>query len=377
MDSKEFKQIASALSQFASTRETAEGAESYIGVQCNAGQFKLISGNENAGTIVTVGPVDSSLKFGYTIGAREFLQAAKVLTGKMDIELVPEKDKLTIKTSTGGKVVLKVKGVLVEAGFPKRPRTFESSMVVPAQDFERISKLLVGASKNYAATPKVARYEPVTVQLIDDVAHLVMVGSGIHAKYIHMAFEGEGPNEAHYGAHFDFYEAFKSLSADGKVQFGSEGYLAVSGNIELYTPARLVARWDYEHQKSYDPEHTPAWPVLEFKGVPETAFTMNKKALADAVKGVMPMDEHNRITFSVNIGSLAIAAYESKDGIVLPTETVGVGVRSVNANYLNDLLSAMDAKEVTIGWTTGQPALVITAQGYEAWTILLAPVAFR
>jgi DNA polymerase III sliding clamp (beta) subunit (PCNA family) len=135
-----------------------------------------------------------------------------------------------------------------------------------------------------------------------------------------------------------------------------------------------VSAYDSKTRTSEPPRHPDPWPIMSLAYEPSVTFTMEKKPLIEAVKGVMPFDEHNRVTLAVKPGGIEASAFGHEKGMFVPAETKNEGHRSVNADYLLRLLRAIDGKSVTIGWAQ-QPAMIISSPEMSGWTILLAPVA--
>jgi hypothetical protein len=97
--------------------------------------------------------------------------------------------------------------------------------------------------------------------------------------------------------------------------------------------------------------------------------------LVTSVKGQAPDDQHKRVILEVDKNGLEVRAYGSDSGVTVPCETVGEGIRGVNAEYLTEIMAGVDSKEVTFKWGKGAPAIRIDAPGYEDCTTLLAPLA--
>lgn len=364
MKVSEFRDICDALARFASVRETAKPPESLIGVQVSKGELRLIAGSDVAGMVVMVGPAEG--EFGYTIQARPFLQSAKALTAKDTVDIIADTDRLTVKASGGGSVKFNRVGKLLDAGFPRKPKDPQASVHVDVGQFEQISQLFTVIS---------AKVEVPTIQRVGDTAYISAVAPGDRPRYASLRLDGcEGPEGYSASGYLDFWEALKALEHSGTLKWGRGGVSAISGPYECYSAPYLVSKYDPK-TKTAEPAREPdGWPILEAKS-PTISFTLDKKTLIALVKGQSPHDEHNRITLEVDNGSVEVRPYGSEEGQSVPASTQGSGVRSVNAEYLLGLLNKIDSKEITVGWG-GQPALSLTAKGYERWTILLAPVMF-
>jgi hypothetical protein len=376
MKASEFKKIASAIGLFANVRETAKPPESLIGVQVHGGVAKLIAGRGlekfGQGVIVTLDG-EYTGKYSYTVQARPFLQAAKVITAKQEIEIDVAEKGVTISTSDGGKIFLKAEGELREAGFPKKPRLFVVRSQVTGAQFAQLAKVFDTVHGDFDI-------EAPSLEQVDGVTHLVAVQPSGRAMYAHLEVPGEllepesnGYSAAAYAA---FWQAMKPLEDDGVIEWGEDGLLAVSGRVELYSTPYKVAAYDAKTRSSEPPRNPDPWPIMSLKGEPSVGFTIDKKTLIEIVRGVMPFDEHGRVVLEVKKGELKATAFGAEGGMTVPVDTLNEGHRACNAEYLLKLLRAIEGKSVTIGWAQ-QPAMILGTPEMVGWTILLAPVALN
>jgi len=372
MKASEYKQVAQVLGLFANVRESAEPPESLIGVQVSDGVAKLIAGKGLArfgqGVVVTLDGAFSG-KHAYTISARPFLQAAKVIGGKQEVEFDISDKGLTIVTSEGGKVFLKVEGDLREAGFPKKPREFKVESRIPAEAFTQLAKVFDTVHADY-------EIEAPSMEQVGNVSHFVVVQPAGRAMYGHFEAQGSGPDGYFASVYPQFWRSMRHLDAEGLIKWGEDGALAVSGPYELYSTPYRVSKYDSRTRRSEEPRNPDPWPIMSLSGAPSVSFTIDKKPLVEAVKGVMPHDEHGRVVLTVKEGYLNVAAFGQEGGMTVPAETLHDGNRACNAEYLLKLLRAIDGKSVTIGWAQ-QPAMILSAPEMKGWTILLAPIALN
>lgn len=369
MKASEFKRITTALALFASSRETAEAPESLIGVQVSNGVAKLIAGKGPAGVVVTlVG--DTPGKFAYTVSARPLLQAAKVITAKQEVEIKVTESHAEITTSDGGSVHLARDGSLSEAGFPRKPKEFVVESQVRGEQFGQLASVFDAIHGDY-------EIEAPSLQQIGDESHFVCVTpvKDKRALYGHLTVAGKGENEYFAAAYPVFWRSLKALDADGVIRWGNEGVMAVSGAVELYTTPYRVSPYDPKTRRSETPRPPEPWPIMALAGAPSVGLTVDKKAMIEAVKGVMPNDEHGRIVVEVKPDGLVnLSAFGTDKGIQIPGQTVHKGHRACDSALLLKALRAIDGKTATIGWAQ-QPAMIISAPEMAGWTILLAPVA--
>ncbi len=360
----EFKEIVDALSRFATSRETARGPEAFIGVQSGSGLLKLISGDGAAGMVVTIGP--SVGYFSYVVSARPLIQASKLLKGKMEIEISATPEALTISTDSGGRVVLRPTGDLTDTGFAKKPKDVRATVHLKDGQFLQVSKLFRAISEEVQVP---------SVQIIGDKGYMTAVSGGLNAQYACLAVAGDGPSDYTVSGYRSFWEALRTMEEAGTLELCEDGLRAQSGRYECYSGSYRVSKWDERTKVAELPRHPMAWPVMQFNDAKSTAaFTLPKKDLQNAAKGQAPLDSYARITLEVLNGIVNVRAFGEEEGMTVPCETSGGGLRAVSATLLNEILTAVDAKEVTIRWGTS-PALRIEPSGYDDFTILLGPVA--
>lgn len=373
MKVSEFKKYTEALARYATTREKANGPESLIGVQKRGDVLKLISGNSRAAMVVTVDEHKSDEgDYSFTIPARKFLQTAKVLPARAEIEIRTSKNGISLHAQGGGNIdVARGDLSLREAGFARKPKSFRAEGQIDAKNLKRMSKLFKNIS---------AKVEVPSVQIVKGTGYATAVAPGnrpMYANYRFPATSSNGPDDEYNMAGYrDFWEGLTHFSEDAVIKWGRDGILVKSAYAECYSAPYLVSRWDAEKQKADPPEEQVAWPIMVAIEQSDVAFTIERKTLTEAVKGQSAFDlEESRITLEVNTDSVRVMPYGSSDGMDLQCKATGKGIRSVRSDYLLTLLNAMDSKEVTLRWSGGVPAISISAEDYSSWTILLAPVA--
>lgn len=366
MKVSEFKKLCDALARFATTREKATGSDSLIGVQKKGDVLKLISGKENAGMVVTVKDHDSEAgDYKFVIPARPFLQSAKVLPARSEIALRADKGGLHLQAQSGGTIDIGRSPLsLREAGFAKKPRPTAVKGRLDGKDLKRMSKLFKAIA---------AKVEVPTLQIAEGVGYAVVVAPGNRGSYANFRFpvETEG-QDVTMAAWREFWDALTHFDGPAEISWDTKGVLVKSGDMECFSGPLLFGGWDGE--KTVAPEPAVPWPILVAVESSDVSFTIDRKQLASASKGQAPFDEMNRVTLEVNSGSVRVSPFGSPDGMDLPCETTGKGIRSVDAGYLTALLNAIDSKVVTLRWSGGVPAVSLSSEDYSSWTILLAPV---
>lgn len=371
MKVSEFKKACDSLSRFATTREKASGPESLIGVQKKDDTLKFISGHSKAGMAVTIKEHESkSGNYAFAVAARPLIQASKVLPARAEIAVMADKDGLHLKADGGGTIDLRAEMPLREAGFAKKPKTDRvQSGPISAVELKRIAKLFKAIS---------AKVMVPTVQIIRDTGYATTVSPGEKSMYANFRFPAESINgeadEYSMAAYREFWEALTHFTEDGIMSWDKSGVMVTSGDMTCFSAPYLTSKWDEKTRTAGPPQEVEAWPILVATEASDVSFTLARRDLLSAVKGQAPFDELNRVTLEVTSGSLRVSPFGSADGMDLPCETQGKGIRSVNADYLTALLNAMDSKEVTLRWSGGVPAISITSKDYSSWTILLAPV---
>jgi hypothetical protein len=366
MKVSEFKAVAATLSRFATTREKAQPPESLIGVQNKAGRLRLIAGSEVAGVVVPIEEYEGPADCAYTISARPFLQAAKILPAKSEVTFSVTPEMLVLTASGGGTINLEAGGFIKNAGFVKKPKDFKASARVYGENWKRMANLF----KNIGEQVEVP-----SIQIIGDKAYATAVSHDPRAKYASLVLhEATGPTDYNMAAYLDFWVGLFSFVSDGTIQWGPSGVLATSGGHECFSGPYLLSRYNSETRTSETAREAPPWPILRIDGELPVGFTVARNDLTTVIKGQAPFDQLNRVTLEVDTDFVKVSPYGSESGQKFPAETYGRGIRSVSSEYLKDILSSMDCKQVTLRWGGSSKAISITGQGYDEWTILLAPV---
>lgn len=368
MKVSEFRNIADALARHATTREKNTGPTSRIGVQVSNGVLKMISGTSTAGMVVDVQPAEG--KFNYTVEARPLLQAAKILPAKDEVTILAKPEGLEVVTAAGGGLKLQPNGELRDAGFAKKPKGFRARAAVPAAEWVRLAKTIKEVAQDIVAP---------SIHVVGVEVHVSIVApGGMHPRYATCTLDLiEGDEDYSASAYGDFFESLRAFKDNGSLAFGRDGVLASCGRVEAYSGAYLVSPYDNVSKRAETPREPDPWPILQSDGELSTSFTIDRKNLLSVIKGQAPYDAQNRVTMEVTTGSLVVRPYGSEAEQRVPTSTHGSGVRSVRADYLGGFLSVMDCKEVTVGWHQRAKAIVVSGDGYERWTTLVAPVALR
>lgn len=364
MNVTEFKRKLAALSTHATIREKATGPESRIGVQAAGGKIKLIAGTSRTGVTVIAGDTDVTGRV-FTIDARPFLTSGKVIKGKLDLQFEVTGSGLGIVTDKGGSLGCQETGTLRESGFVKRPRKLIAQAQIDGPKWAQIGRLFDAVQRDIdIPTP--------TIDIRADGTDITAVSPVMQELYASLHVNNS-QGEAYGAAYVDFFRSLKVLEHSGTLSFCEDGVVASAGDIEIFSGPYRVARYDAKKRTSLPPENPKPLPTLNFRGTPATSFTLERKRLIDVLRGQASNDQDNRVTLVVNDTALEVVSYGAESGFVIPTATSGQGMRSVNAGYLMDILRAFDSKEVTLGWGVS-PGIKIDAEGYQGWTILVAPV---
>lgn len=365
MNVTEFKRITGALSTYANTRKT-EGPESRIGVQAKSGTLKLIAGNSRGGIAVNCGPVDSSDRL-FFVSARPLIGSAAALKGKIDLRFGVVEGGLSLVTDKGGRVDFPQEGPLREAGFARKPNEFFANGSLAANNFKQLSKLFDAVSQDSdVQTPTLHHYEGKSV--------MTAISPGTHSLYASLETSGGGDEDVSASAYMDFWRSLKACENDGDIQFGLKGVLARSGNIECFSARYFVSPYNRRTQTSEAPRPPEPWPTLGWRDDAATArVSIDRRSLIEAIKSHAPDDELSRVTLRIDTGTLGVFPFGAEAGMTFPANTQGVGVRSVQSKYALDMLRAMESKEVELAWGKS-PAIRLFGEGYDGWTIFLAPV---
>lgn len=363
MKVSEFRDICDALGKYATTREKATGSESKIGVQVANGVLKFIASSGDAGVVVAAGPHEG--RFVYTVDARPFLQSAKALPAKQNVDLSVDKDGLTIIAEGGGRIKMNPAGTM--EGFTRKPKEFTASVPVPATSFAQIAKVFKAVS---------GKIEVPSIQIVDGAAHIVAVAPGNRPMYASVMLPGAiGEDGYSASATLDFWDGLRAIKSDGVIEFGRGGMLARSGTVECYSAPYLVSKYDAASGTTHASHEPQAWPLMSVPTGNEVAVKVQRSTIVTVLRGQAPFDEHNRVTLRVAGGLLSVSAFGSTAEQSIPVEARGAGTKSVRSDYLTSILSNLDGKEVVLKWGSGTTAISVHAKEHSDWTILLAPVA--
>jgi len=355
MKVNELRSACDALARFATVREKNEAVDTRIGVQAGGGRLKLISSDGRSGMVVDLCPSDDSATF--YIDARPLFQGAKVLPAKSDITLDVSNKGLSIKTDTGGSLQLPNKGTLYDAGFAKKPKSIGGTTSIYGLALNQMSKLFTATTRGEEKLSIITG----DIQVTGDAIHFTFVEPRVKTKYASwhkdLAFVSGQPtlNTLDGG----FFESLKSVSGDATVVLNVQGVMVEEEHQTIYTSNVLGEG---------------PLPILSVKG-DLISFTMERKKLIDLLKGQIPHDEHGRVVMTWGRDELEVRPYGNEDGMTIPVKTIGTGSRGVNANLMLDMLGGMDdAKVVSVRIAQGSPAIILSAEEYKDWTLLVAPL---
>lgn len=366
MNVTEFKKIVAALSTYASARAT-DGPTSRIGVQVSGGKLKLIAGSSRGGIVVQSG-TSTIEDCAFFVDSKPLLAAARVIKGKLDIGIGADQAGLYITTSKGGSIDLGIAGSLKDSGFARKPKRFEATAHLGEDQFSQVSRLFNAVGQDIESqTP--------TMHYYDGKVVLTGVSAGSHSVYASLEVPGDAQEEAYGSAYMDFFASLRVCEARGAISFGKWGASATSGDIECFSAPYLVSPYDKKTKTSSVPVSPKPWPTLGWRDESTTArATLERKVLIEAVKTYADSDEHKRVTLQIKNGLRVYTFGSEQWGTTIPANSEGDGVRSVQANYLLDMLRAFESKEVALAWGKS-PAIRLSSEGYNGWIILLSPTA--
>jgi DNA polymerase III sliding clamp (beta) subunit (PCNA family) len=362
MNIAEFKKVCDALGRLASVRASAPLPQSAIGVQVKNGKMKWISSDGEAALSADMDEMDGD--FSYYVAARPLLQSAKVFKGKGEVTLYATREGLNIETDDRQSITLKAMGTLPEANFPKRPRDFRASVPASKETFSQMSKVLPAISNlgNF-------KFGVTTLSCSNSSVDIEVLAPGVGAILARLSLVGFDKDYFNVGVRSSVWDALRACISDGDIRFGDSGVSVRSGRFELVAGSILASG------KDGSTTHWPASGLKTFDGPPDATFHIEKKRLVDLLKGIAPHDEHNRVTVTVGSNGIKVSPFASDVGISLQIPTFGSGSRSFRADYLESICKTIEGKEVTIGWTTNNPSIMVVSPEMMRWLIMLAPVA--
>jgi hypothetical protein len=354
MKVSELKTVVGALQSFATVRDKNEGVDTRLGIQAGAGRLKFITGDGTSGIVVDVQETEERASF-YT-DFRPFAQGVKVLPAKSEVVLSVSQDGLAIRAAAGGELLLKNKGPLYDAGFAKKPHDSDAlHFIEDGIELNRLAKLFSAVTKGEERLSQI-------------VATLRMDETGIHWSFVEprvkTKYASYNQRSTHMGNRLllldaGFIDALKAVGKDCDVAVGYESLIVDDGHNVIYTS---------------NVGNMESCPVLAVQG-DLINFTMERKKLIDLLKGQIPHDEYGRVVMSWGKDTLEIRPFGDEDGMTIPVKTIGTGTRGVNANLMIDMLNSMDdSKVVSVRIAQGSPAIILSAEEYKDWTLLVAPL---
>ena len=351
MNKSEYTALVRQLSTFGESKENSFGVGTRLGVQWMAGSLALITGSELGTCVVRCDKASvrgPSHDLSYHVDFRPFAQSVKAITGRVDITFEVTEDALIVHTTAGGKLRLKKQGPLADAGFLRKPRDMEISFEIPSID--TLSAMAEGVFKTKE------KLEHTYGTIVDDA--IIFVEPKGHTKYA--CLRVRNMNSRPLIVRDSFWAAIKGLKK-GRISAGPHGIMAVTDTSSVYHKVEHVS-------EQWDP-----WPLLDVSGEFAEVIVDRKAAIA-AFKAMLPREEYQRVNISFADGKLHVSPYGSDDEQVIPAKrTRGTGQRLVNAQLLIDMFSNMDpARDVAIRLTTA-PAVVLAGDGFEDWTLMIAP----
>jgi len=369
MNISAFKRSVDALARLANARTSSSSSDprSKIGVQVDrSGNLTLVAGSPTAGVLCRMQEkVDNDGRsYLFAVDSKTMLQAAKVLKGKGTVSFAVDDDGLTVNVDGGGSVRMAYSCTMKEADFPKKPKSTDSSVSIGASEWDVIYRMIS------AIDP--LNIEPPTIEFDQDRVHIVAVARGERPCYVRLTKKAIECGTQVIAPMIDFWDAIKCLDKDGTLSWGNEGIIADIEDIQVWClPALFSSRHD-GHGSPPSP-----WPVLAVKGEPIAMAAVNRTAIIEAIRGVIPntdVDEYGRITIEITNNKISLMPFGDESGISFPAKTAGKSTRSIRGEYIVKMLRASVGKEVTLAMYQSPP-ISIGSPDMPGWTVLVAPVA--
>jgi hypothetical protein len=374
MNISAFKRSVDALARLASAKTSSPSSDprSKIGVQVDrSGNLTLIAGSPGAGVLCRMqDKIDNDGKpYLFAVDAKTMLQAAKVLKGKGTVHFSVDDDGLTVNVDGGGSVRMAYSCSLKEADFPPKPKSLDSSVSIGASEWDIIYRMIS------AIDP--LNIEPPTVEFDTDRVHIVAVARGERPCYVRLTKKTNDCQTQVASPVIEFWDAIKCLDKDGTLSWGSEGFLATIDDLQVWGIPLLFGGYSQDGGEPKGGKPPAPWPVLAIKGEPIAMAAVNRTAMIDAIRGVIPnddIDEYGRITIEIKNNQISLMPFGDESGISFPAKTAGSSTRSIRGEYIVKMLRASVGKEVTLSMYQSPP-ISIGSPDMPGWTVLVAPVA--
>ncbi len=278
------------------------------------------------------------------ISSKALVQAAKSLKGKdLQIGWGYTDSSLVITTSKGGTVTLP----FVEVPELKSPRMGEEVQVVELPE-GRLQQLANGFTA--------AGDGPLT-------CHVQFLEGEVRASEDHMVFQAPvgyvGPPCT---VATPFWNALCAPDSNAVLSFFESGLRVRVGEFEGFT-GFVEAR-----------KMIPDFKNKVFQHKPDIYVVVNKRLLSSSIKIVANKDQQVRISRSSS-GEFALSGIQTKQHTTIDAKGKGWGPITLAADYLQDILGAIDSKDVILAWRTDMLSPIgIKGTARQGDVFLLAPV---
>lgn len=357
------------VGRFASIREGAPEPTDRVLVQLD-GVLKFVAGDDDSTVIVDTGQ-PASTRGKAVVSSRLFLQAAKTLRGRGDVEFsLDGQGGIVVKTNTGGKVVMPRVGDSIPGWVrPSSASTAALCIGVAASFWPDLSKL-IGLGPNKHHWP-------------NDHVHFEVRGGDLYAIWAdsyrwieaRLGRAAQLSEDPYIGsASVDFIKSLKAFDGETSIELLDDQLAVISGGSSAVTRLKVAVSQGRRARSLAVPVDLRA-PVTElYVGV-----TVKRKDLIDNVKAVASSDKFGRVTLMVTPNEAKVYGYgkEREGSMTQPTSyTQGRGYVNFDAELGTKLLAGMPEKDVTVLFPDkGKPGPIQFKEDKWGWRMLLAPVA--
>lgn len=341
----DFKDYAANLGRFASVRDNAPEPSDRIVIQAYDGTLAFIAGaeyrDETKATLkVNAGP--SGAHGMAVVAARPFLQSAKALKGKgeVDIEITP--DGAILRTNVGGEIALPN----VSHKIPSLLRLNEATMgraALPKGFLSRVSKMLGatldGSYANWRQAELYCHEDFITLRGGTDHQHTEF---RLDTTMSWSLFRGSiSP---------DFIEAIKDFD-EGMLQWNDDQFIVFAEPYTAYT--RLMPRFV---------ELPPFPPRIGL----DTKVTVDRKALIESLKTI----GGEKIAMSPMGSGIRLAEWpDGKARLDMAAQVSGHGKMATLTGMFTKLATALDGDKIEIEWESDATG-PLWLNGKDGWAIL-------
>lgn len=344
MEFRELKAFAANLGRFASVRENAAEPSDRMVIQCFEGILKFVAGcdYDTRAKASIVASSEAKTTGMAVVAARTFLQAAKLLKGKGQVDFDIDPEGCTMRTSLGGEISLPNISREVPS-FVRQPDQTHGLAAIPKGFLPKASSLL-------SATTSMA-YGPWTQVAVSHDGDKLRLQGGDPYMHTMLSLEGASVVGPVGAVHPSFFESIKGFEDEGLLMWDEATVMVTQGPYAAFTT--LMER--------YPPN--PEMP--EMTGL-DTRLEVNRKELLDAIKTI----GGEKVSFGPVKDGIVVASWpDGKTRLKLAANLTGKGRMAVMTDRISKLSAAIGGDSVVLEWASEKTG-PLRMEGDHGWCLL-------